>query len=210
MNSQLLIRPGPNDHRVVENLLAPGGSGIFKTRRPLIGQLVADATVASYRPSLADAAAAAGIPYLVDPLTPLFQGELPPNDRWATLPYGRAETLAPEDFDGQSARDDLVAAVVTFQVEHGASAVIPPYMYAKSASDPWFELSLGLVVRTAAFMAKSGVGLPIVPILCGQLQHFGLPERWSEGVGRFADVARSVEPQFFGLCLSPVGTANES
>jgi hypothetical protein len=42
------------------------------------------------------------------------------------------------------------------------------------------------------------------------LQHFGLPERWTDGVVRFAKVARSVEPQFVGLCLSPAGAADES
>ena len=34
MAPQLLIRPGPNDHLVVEDLLAPGGSAIFRVVGP--------------------------------------------------------------------------------------------------------------------------------------------------------------------------------
>jgi len=210
LDTQLSIRPGLNDHRVVESLLAPGGSGIFKSRRPVIGQLVADATVAAARPALADAAAAAGIPYLVDPLTPLLQGELAPNDRWARLPFGQEEAVTPTDLQDSNARRDLIARVVTFQMDLCATAIIPPYTYALSPSDPWFQLNLQLIRETADYMIRSRVRLRVVPILAGQLQHFGQPGRWAEGLGLFSRVASSTDPLFIGLCMSPAGAADES
>lgn len=47
--SKLLIRPGRNDHRVVEDLLVAGGG--IRRLRPVINRLVLDAPVASSRPS---------------------------------------------------------------------------------------------------------------------------------------------------------------
>lgn len=210
MEAQLTIRSGPNDHRVVESLLAPGGAGIFKSRRPVIGQLVVDATVAAMRPSLSDAAAAAGIPYLVDPITPLLQGELRPEDRWARLPFGQARALTPDDFEDLSARRQLIEQVVGFQMDLGATAIIPPYAYASGPSDPWFAINLQFIGETADQMARSHISLRLAPILAGQLQHFGQPARWAEGVGLFARRACATDPLFVGLCMSPAGAPNES
>ncbi len=63
MASELLIRPGQNDHEVVANLLAPGAAAVLLPRDgPVIGRLVVDAQVAPRRPEFAEAAATAGIP----------------------------------------------------------------------------------------------------------------------------------------------------
>src|SRR5256885_13682491 len=83
---ELLIRPGQNDHEVIQDLLAPGGAAILLPQsRPLIDRLVVDAHVAAARPEFAEATQRAGIGMLVDPLTPLWQGPLRPEDKWATL-----------------------------------------------------------------------------------------------------------------------------
>ena len=135
--------------------------------RPLISRLVVDAHLASQRRLLAQAAAGAGIPYLVDPLTHLLQGESRVEDRWARLLCARARAVAAEELNSEGAHDELVAAVVDFQVESGATAVIPPYAYAAAPEDPWFTISLDLVTRTAEYMRRSGIKLQIPPLLCG-------------------------------------------
>lgn len=209
MPAQLLIRPGPADHLVLEGLLAPGGSGIFR-RSPVVSQVVADATVAVRRPSLGTAAAAAGVPFVIDPQTHLLQADIPADDPWVQLPFGSAPALKPDDLTAETARDDLVHRVITFQLGQRATAIIPPYLYVSSPWDPSFPLVLDLLRRTADELARTDVRLPVVPILCGQLQHFGLPENWSIGIDRFALAAHDAKPAFIGLCLSPAGEAADT
>ena len=210
MRSQLLIRPGPNDHRVIEDLLAPGGSGIFRGVRPVVDQLVVDATAVVYRPGLAAVAARAGIPFLVDPMTPFCQVALADDDRWAALPYGSAPAMSIGDLATASARDDLVTRVLSFEVDHGASVVIPPYFYSRSPGDPWFDVSLDLLERTARHMARSDVRLPLLPILCAQLHQFGSPDTWAAGIDRFVRIAGAAAAARVGLFLSPMGEADDT
>jgi hypothetical protein len=205
MGFELVIRAGQNDHDVIADLLASGGAAIFLPRqRPLIGRLVVDAHVAVRRPSFATAAANAGVPLLVDPLTPLWQGQVREDDRWARLSFGRAEPLREDDLANPFLREQLVAEVVDFQVEQKATAIIPPYPYVESPTDPWFERALELIRATARYMARSGIHLPLSPILCARLQTFAAEKNWVEGLDRFALTALDVGPQFLGLCLSPI------
>lgn len=209
-HSELLIRPGGNDHQVVADLLAPGNvSGVGSPARPLISRLVVDAHVAAKRPAFSQVASAAGIPYLVDPLTPLLQGELRAEDRWAALPFGQSRAIAPSEFESVTARDDLVAKTVDFEVEAGATAVIPPYLYASDPDDPWFRLNLDLLTRTAIYMADSGILLPIFAVMCGQLQTFGVERLWGPGLDEFLQAALQVESAAIGLCLSPAGSGKD-
>ena len=141
--SELLIRPGANDHEVIKDLLAPGAGAVLLPRtRTLIDRLVLDAQVAKARPELAEAARDAGVPVLVDPLTIYLQGELREADKWAQLPFGEARKLRQRNWRARSAAKSLVASVVDFEVEQGATAVIPPYPYVSSPADPFFELGV--------------------------------------------------------------------
>src|ERR1700683_1413249 len=74
MTSELLIRPGMNDHDVIAELLAPASSPMLVPgdRRTAIDRLVADAHIARRRPQLAGAAAAARVPSIVDPCAPFL------------------------------------------------------------------------------------------------------------------------------------------
>lgn len=203
--AELVIRAGQNDHDVVAGLLAAGGGAVYlPNQRPLIGRLVVDAHVAARRPNFADAAADAGIPMLVDPLTPLWQGELREEDKWAQLPFGQAQRLTADDLADRQRREKLVAQVVDFQLGQRATAVIPPYPYVESPSDPWFGRALELLRATAHYMKANAIGLPIAPILCAQLRSFGPEKSWRDGLTRFALTALDLGPQFLGLCLSPI------
>lgn len=208
---ELLIRPGINDHEVIQDLLAPGGAAILLPNRgPLIDRLVVDAHVAMVRPEFAEAAASAGIGVLIDPLTPLWQGELRPQDKWAKLPFGRAEELDPEGLSNPFTRKELTARVVSFQAEQGATAIIPPYPYVGSPNDPLFEIALDFIRRTARYMRETGIALPMVPLLCAQLQRFGGEKTWARGVERFVEVALDLGPESIAVCLSPAGHGADS
>lgn len=209
--SELLIRPGPNDHKVIQDLLAPGGASVFLPRaRPLVDRLVLDAHVARARPEFAEAASSVGLPVLVDPSTPFWQGELREKDRWAQLPFGRAEKLNASDLANPFVREALVAQVVDFQIEQGATAIIPPYLYVVSPADRLFELALEFLRATGRYMARERLALPLIPVLCGQLKGFGSERTWRAGIDRFVSVAVDLGPEAVGVCLSPAGTGSDS
>jgi len=203
--AELLIRAAMNDHLVVSDLLAPSTGPRLVTRRPPIDQLVADAHVAEARPNLADFARGAGVPYLVDPDTPFLQTGVAAGDRWAELPFAQADPVAPDDVD--VAR--LVSQVVEFQLDKDATSIIPPYFYASSPTDPWFVLSLCLLEETAAYLRQNQVRLPILPVLCAQLQSFGNHLHWPAGLDRFVDTVKGVGGPSAALCLSPAGNGED-
>jgi hypothetical protein len=203
--AELLIRAAMNDHLVVSDLLAPATGPRLVRPRPPIDQLVADAHVAEARPILSDAAQGAGVPFLVDPNTPFLQTRVADDDRWAQLPFAQADPVASNAVD--TAR--LVTEVVEFQLDKGATTIIPPYFYASSPTDPWFILSLRLVDQTAEFMRENDVQLPMLPVLCAQLQSFGNRLLWSVGLDRFVDRVTGVDASSVALCFSPVGSGED-
>lgn len=204
---ELLIRAGHNDHPVIGDLLAPGGAVAL---RPPIDRLVADAQTAMLRPTLAEAAHLAGVPYLVDPLTFLLQGATDPTDSWVKrVPFGDAAALSPEDFDGVRI-EKLVANVVEFELAHGATAILPPYLYASEPRDPAFTVSLKMLIATRSYMRRNDVNLPLTAVFCGGWQHFAREDAWNGGVDRFLANAIDVEPQSLAVCLTPAGAPKDS
>lgn len=201
----LLIRAAMNDHLVVSDLLAPGAGPRLASRRPPISQLVADAHVAAARPVLAEHAQAAGIPYVVDPDTPLLQSSVDPEDRWARLPFAEADEMAPKDIR----LDEMIDSVIEFELEQGATVIVPPYFYASSPSDPWFDLTVRSIERTVGYLEEAGIRLPLLPVLCAQLQSFGPPTAWSIGLDRFATAALDAGAASMAICLSPAGAGTD-
>jgi hypothetical protein len=207
---ELLIRPGVNDHEVIQDLLAPGGAAVFLPRaRPLIDRLVIDAHVALSRPEFADAARGVGVPVLVDPLTLFWQGELREQDKWSLLSFGQPHRLKPTDFN-RDAVESFVAEVVSYQAEHGATAIIPPYLYVTSPSDPFFGIALDFLRATARYMNRAGLALPVLPVFCAQLKGLGSEKSWETGIDRFASAALDLGPEAIAVCLSPAGSGADS
>jgi hypothetical protein len=209
MASELLIRPAHNDHRMIEDLLAPSSGPILApSHRPLISRLVIDSHIAAEHSEFASAAQEAGVPVLVDPLTPFWQGQLRTEDRWGKLSFGETGRLLASDFASADRRRQAIEAVVEFEVESGATAVIPPYPYIQSPDDAWFARALQFVRETARYMKKAGVSLPIAPVLCGSGRALGQPNSWAFGLDQFARAAVDVGPQFIGLAVSPVKSSD--
>jgi hypothetical protein len=211
MSGELIIRPSLNDHEVISDLLAPGGTGIMiGNSRPLISRLVVDAPAAVRRPQFAEAAAGAGIPFVVDPLTPLLQGETREEDSWAQLVFGRAPFTAATAFAGRADRSAYVEQVVDFQLEAGATALVPPYPYVVAPDDPWFAVGLDWIRLTRQYVDSLGVALPIIPVFCGQLMKLGADTEWGNGLDRFAFTAADSGASVVALCLSPAGSGKDS
>jgi hypothetical protein len=139
----LFVRAGRSDNLVVDELLAPATAGVaFGGRSVPMRGLVIDAPTAVAQPALRQAAEGAGLPLIVDPLTHLFQDEQVPNKGWAALDFADPHAFSPDHFFEDSALATLVQKSLAFQLEHGASILVPPYFYAKSPTDPWFRLQL--------------------------------------------------------------------
>jgi hypothetical protein len=102
--------------------------------------LVADANVAAERAQLAKVAEAAGIPYLVDPVTALLQDEQAPDHPWARLSFATAERLTPADLAHPDLQDELVERTLDFQREHGSTLLIPPYLCSAKRGDGWLDV----------------------------------------------------------------------
>lgn len=205
---ELLIRPSLNDHKVVADLVAPS---LPSSPRPL-SRIVLTAQDAPRQPEFGDLAAKSGVPLLIDPMTTLIQGEQASRDPWVQeVPYGRAAAIPDPDLADPFFMDDLVARALEFQVEHGATAVIPPYFYAERPDSPAFAASLTAIARTAKRMRSDGVSLPVVPILCAQLRGFvqRRPD-WQRVLDRFAAAALDIGPQAFAMYLSPIGDGKEN
>lgn len=211
MSGELLIRPALNDHEVVADLLAPGGTAIMIGKhRPIVSRLVVDAPVVAKRPQFAEAAAGAGIPFLVDPLTSLLQGETREEDPWAKLAFATHKRVEAAAFGDRESRAEFVARVIDFELEHGATGIIPPYPYVSGPDDPWFGVALEWVGLTRAYLDSLGVALPIIPIFCGQLMKFGADKAWGGGLDRFAATAVNAGAQDISICLSPAGSGKDS
>jgi hypothetical protein len=205
--AELIIRAGHDDQLVIGDLLTPGGAVAL---RPPMDRLVAEAQTAARIPSLAESAHLAGVPYLIDPMTPLLQGPTDPNDAWVKrVPFGEAAEIAIADFNPARV-EKLAAEVVEFELAHRATAILAPYLYAHSPEDPAFTTSLQLLLATRRYMSRNDVNLPLIAVFCGGWQHFAREDTWRKGVDRFLANALDVNPQSLAVCLSPVGDASDS
>jgi len=204
---ELLIRASLGDHKVLADLLAPNPLG---GRRPM-DRLVLNAHDIARSDELLEAAKRSGTPVIVDPLTMLLQGQIDPHDPWVVhVPFGQAEAVTDNLLTNPFWLDELVAKAVEFQVDRGATAVVVPYFYADRAESPAFAASLAAISRTARRMRTDNIALPLIVVLCAQLQGFAHRSGWQAALDRFAAAAVDVGPQAIALHLSPVGDGGES
>jgi hypothetical protein len=205
MASELLIRPAFNDHDAVADLLAQGGAAtLLPGRSRPIDRVVVDAHIAGRRPQFAVAAASAGVPLLIDPLTFLWQGILRENDAWANLPYGRAEAVDADELAHPLKREDLIARVVDCEIGLGATAIICPYVFVPNPEDIWFARQLELLEATANRLRREDVRLPMLAVLMAGHRGFTPPDSWAGGIDRFANMARDLGATAVAFALSPI------
>lgn len=205
--SELLIRPSHDDHAVLANLMAPNP---LDGHRP-IDRLVVNAHDAVRSPLLVETAEHSGTPVIIDPLTMLLQSAVDPSDPWVRhVPYAVTDALDPDALGNPFTLEKLVSQIVEFQVERGATAVVAPYFYAVTPDSPAFAASLRAIGLTARKMRADSIRLPIIVVLCAQLQKFARRQGWETALGRFAAAAIDVGPLAIALQLSPLGDGTEN
>lgn len=198
----LFVRAGRRDNRVVEELVAPATAGLHLGPQVPMRALLVDATTAVAMPGFRVTAEAAGLPMLIDPLTVLAQDEQEADHPWVRLRLASARPATPGDYGTATAIDALIHRTISFQLEHGASVIIPPYFHAKSPGDPWFHVQLTTLTRTAAYLHAEGIDLPVAPIFAGSLQRFGPQASWASGVDQFVRRLDRLNVRYLPLALS--------
>jgi hypothetical protein len=210
MAMELLIRAARNDHTLIEKLCAPASAGLWSAPRLPMTAVVADATVAAERDQLRKTTTASGIPYLIDPVTPLLQDEQAGDHPWARLPFASPDRHGPESLNTAVVQDKLVEETLDFQRELGATMLIPPYLYSAKHGDGFFEINLQLLRRSAQYLARNGIDLPVVPVFAASLLEYGPQSSWAEGIDRFLGVADMLNLRFVALSWSASDPGKES
>ncbi|CCK60107.1 hypothetical protein [Mycobacterium canetti] len=161
--AELLIRASTQDAALLRRIYGLDGREPAAARPT---RVVVDAHLpASSRGNgVVVAARQAGVPFLIDPQTFYLQGNQHASDPWALLPYGRHDKLSSADADA-FVQEDLVAEVINYQVSHGATAIIPPYVHLDRLNSGWIEVQAALWRRTRRYLDLENISLPTVAVL---------------------------------------------
>ncbi|HZJ07036.1 MAG TPA: hypothetical protein VFD59_16395 [Nocardioidaceae bacterium] len=163
--AELTVRVSSVDEAFVRRLY-----GLARGSRPAPGlpdRLVVDAHVplAANGPALPATAREAGVPFLIDPETIYLQDLQHPSATWCRVPYAVPAVQTPADLGNQAAQDALIKGVVDYQVEHGATAVIAPYLHIERPDSGWIPIQASLWRRTKAHATASGIHLPVIAVV---------------------------------------------
>lgn len=163
--AELTTRVGAADALFVRSLygLVPGSAAA--THRP--ARLVVDAHVplSANGAVLSTVAREAGVPFLVDPETYYLQDAQHVGAPWCSVPFAQAAPHTPADLMGAAAQVALVKAVIDYQIAHGATAVIAPYVHVENPSVGWVSVQASLWRRTAEYVREAGIHLPVIAVV---------------------------------------------
>jgi hypothetical protein len=160
--AELLVRASTLDAALLRRIYGLEGRPAV-ARRP--SRIVVDAHTPLGTGDIGATARRAGVPLLIDPQTFYLQGVQHTSDPWAShLPFGRADQLSPADCDA-FAQEQLVAAVVSYQVHHGATAIIAPYVHIDRLDSEWIDIQAGLWQRTRRYLDRENIALPVTAVL---------------------------------------------
>ncbi|MCH9729743.1 MAG: hypothetical protein K0U84_08735 [Actinomycetia bacterium] len=161
--AELLVRASTNDAALLRRLYGLGECEVGAARP---ARVVVDAHVPISRHGrdVVLVARQAGVPFLIDPQTFYLQGVQHAEDPWALLPFGRRDKFSSTDV-GETVQEDLVTRVVDYQVSHGATAIVPPYLHLDRPNSEWIGVQAGLWYRTRRYLDQQNIALPITAVL---------------------------------------------
>lgn len=163
--AELTTRVGAADELLVRRLygLVPGISPA--PYRP--ARLVVDAHVplGAGGADLATVARQAGVPFLVDPETIYLQDVQHTGAPWAKVPFARTTASTPADLMGTAPQEALVKSVIDYQMAHGATQLIAPYVHIERPTPGWVQVQAGLWRRTASYLKQAGINLPVIAVV---------------------------------------------
>ncbi|SCX60559.1 hypothetical protein SAMN03159343_4118 [Klenkia marina] len=160
--AELTVRIGGDDIALLRRVLGAHGAGAGPAAPH---RVVVDAHLAPRKAEIVQLAQVAGIPMLIDPQTYYLQDYQHPGDSWAALPYAEAAIATPADLLNPTRVDQVVATCVEFQLQHGASAILAPYVHIESATDGWLQVQLALWAATHRYLAAQQIHVPVIAVV---------------------------------------------
>lgn len=140
---------------------------------------------------------------LVDPETFYLQDHQHDADPWASLPFASASVATPADLMAPGRQDELVADCVGFQLTHGATSIIPPYVHVERLDDGWAEVQIGLLRRTQRYLKTENLGLPVVAVLALSWRLAGRT-KWPAAFDRINNTLVDLAPAEVAVAASKV------
>lgn len=208
--TELVLRVGHNDHVVLNELLT-SPTALPPRRSRYIRRVVVDATAVVDEPGFARAAYAAGTQLLVDPQTMFLTTPQDPTDNWAKLPYASTAGLDPRELLDPVARTALIEAVVEFEIDHGGTAIIPPYLHLTEFAGCAAKVQRLLIKETAAHLTNLELDFPLFPVISVDQRAVSLdPAVWPDSMGRLIRTANKQASGPIGLGLSMTNGPNRT
>lgn len=198
--AELVIRVSGQDAALIDRVY---GSRRTPAASRCPNRLVVDAHLASTHPEIADTARRAGVPFLVDPLTHYLQDVQHAANPWAALSFADPHAYAPADLASARRQERLVADCLSFQIAHGASALIAPYVHIDRVDDGWVDIQRRLLAHTRRFLDHNDVRIPVMAV-------FGLGWRlldrvaWPAVLNPLLDAADLLGPVSVALAAAKV------
>ena len=198
--ADLIIRIGGGDAALLTRLVTPGPAGIAPSRPD---RIVVDAHVAAAYPGIAITARQAGLPMLIDPQTYYLQDHQYLTDPWAQLPFGDASVVTVADLLSPARADRLVAEALEFQLLHGATALMAPYVHIERAGDGWAEVQAVLHGATRRYVDAQHLRLPLIAPIALSWRLIGRT-MWPMALDRLVVGLQSLGPDEVALVASKI------
>ncbi|MHB1066925.1 MAG: hypothetical protein ACYC2Z_05810 [Candidatus Nanopelagicales bacterium] len=194
--AELLARVGHHDVSRIEQVLAGQ-----VTERP--HRIVVDAHFPLMGDRVRTAAAVAGVPYIIDPQTFYLQDYQDPSHKWPNLPFGRSPALQPADVLHPGVAQAIAELVIDYQIAHGATMLVAPYVHARRRNDEWLLAQAALWRATSAYLRSRDLRLPTIAVIA---IGWRLLDRatWPEGLSLLGDALLELNPDEVALAGSDV------
>lgn len=85
------------------------------------------------------------------------------------LPYSSGspvKPLSPDDFSSLTQVQDFVKKVLDYQIDNGVNELCAPFFYAKTPTDPWYEINIKLSRESIAYRNNLNVDTPLWAGIC--------------------------------------------
>jgi len=208
--AELVLRARHNDHVVLTELLTDPSALPPRLAR-LVRRVVVDATAVVNQPAFAAAARASGTQLLIDPQTHFMTTAQAPGDSWARLPYATGAAMDPRVLLDPVLRNQWIEEVVEFQLDHGATAIIPPYLHLTDFASTAARVQTLLVEGTADHLVDLGLNFPLMPIVSVDQRAVSLEATaWASGLGQLIRSIRPYATAPIGLALSMTNGPNKT
>jgi hypothetical protein len=161
--AELLIRASLQDQALLRSIFGTGAQQPRASLRP--DRIVVDAHVPARTSEFSRIARQSGVAFIVDPQTYLFQDAQPVGGRWSGLPFGLPRALTPEEASRPVFLSDLARRAIDYQVVHGATAIIPPYVHIDRPGSEWIDVQAGMWDYARAYLDNEAIALPVLAVM---------------------------------------------